>query len=114
MSSASNSVVSLTKGNNILSFWVIPVLGGEVETKLLEKIKEGIDGMEKQTSTAEKFGNLEKGPATFGVAKTRQEIETELHSDQQVMYVSFSRAVTLSLRQLLLSKHKYWRAFKGK
>ncbi|KAJ8045682.1 putative serine/threonine-protein phosphatase PP2A regulatory subunit [Holothuria leucospilota] len=79
-----DNIYSVRQGAGLSLAKVARAYGGEVETKLLEKIKEGIDGMEKQTSTAEKFGSLEKGPATFGVAKTRQEIETELHSDQQM------------------------------
>ena len=51
----------------------------------MEQISAGIAGIENQPSETEKYGNLDTGPATYGVAKTLRDNDVSLHSNK-VMY----------------------------
>ncbi|XP_033114382.1 uncharacterized protein LOC117114802 [Anneissia japonica] len=51
---------------------------------LLDKIKEGIAGLEKQPESSERYSSLDKDPATFGVVKRLRDNDMELHSNKQM------------------------------
>ena len=59
-------------------------VGDEVTTVVLEKVKEAFEKIETQPDTAEKYGGLDKGPATYGVVKKLRDNDMELHTDRQV------------------------------
>lgn len=58
--------------------------GDESSKLIIAKIKEGLEGVASQPVTAEKYGDLEKGPATYGVVKRARDNDMELHTDKQV------------------------------
>ena len=58
--------------------------GREALDPILEKVKEGLAGVEKQPANAEKYSAMEKGPATYGVVKRMRDNDMELHTDKQV------------------------------
>ena len=53
-------------------------------TKVIEKVKEGLAGVEDQPTSSEKYSGLDKGPATYGVVKQLRDNDMELHTDRQV------------------------------
>ena len=68
----------------ILSITLIVFTGEEALTLVLTKVKEGLEGVEKQPENAEKYSGLEKGPATYGVVKRARDNDMDLHSNQTV------------------------------
>ena len=56
----------------------------EAATFVMTKVEEGLGGVEKQPENTEKYGGLDKGPATYGVVKQLRDNDMDLHSDQQV------------------------------
>lgn len=55
---------------------------------VVEKVKEGLEGVADQPATSEKYGGLDKSPATYGVVKRLRDNDMELHTDQQVNSLS--------------------------
>lgn len=60
-------------------------LGIDAYLKIKPQILEGLKGVKDQASESEKYSDLDKGPATFGVVKKLRDNDMELHSNQQVM-----------------------------
>ena len=58
--------------------------GREAADPILLKLKEGLGGVEKQPENMEKYSNLDKGPATYGVVKRLRDNDMELHTDNTV------------------------------
>ena len=58
----------------------------EAATFVMTKVEEGLGGVEKQPENTEKYGGLDKGPATYGVVKQLRDNDMDLHSDQQVTH----------------------------
>lgn len=58
--------------------------GQDAATYVMNKVEEGLTGVEKQPENTEKYSSLEKGPATYGVVKQLRDNDMELHSNQQV------------------------------
>ena len=69
--------------------------------KVLVKVREGLEGVSSQPAnsinspgrrvvsqpaTSEKYGSLDKAPATYGVVKRLRDNDMELHTDRQVGY----------------------------
>ena len=50
----------------------------------MKKMKEGLEGVEKQAVTAEMYSDLDLGPATYGVVKRARDNDPALHTDRQV------------------------------
>lgn len=46
-------------------------------------------GVEGQPSESERYGDLESGPATYGVVKRKRDNDMDLHSNKQVCFLSF-------------------------
>ena len=47
-------------------------------------MKEAFEKVETQPDSVEKYGALDKGPATYGVVKKLRDNDMELHSNKQV------------------------------
>lgn len=60
------------------------VPGMEAFMSLKPQIIEGLKGVKDQPSESEKYGQLDKGPATFGVVKRLRDNDMELHTNQTV------------------------------
>ncbi|XP_038077963.1 uncharacterized protein LOC119745577 [Patiria miniata] len=79
-----DNIPSVRQGAAVALLNVAKAYGEEASNLLMDKIKEGVSGLETQTATSEKYGDLEKGPATFSVAKRLRDNDIELHSDKQM------------------------------
>ena len=51
---------------------------------VMERLKSGLKGIKDQSSETEKYGDLDKGPAAYGVTKRLRDNDKELHTDKQV------------------------------
>lgn len=60
------------------------IAGNEAASIVLGKVKEGLAGVEKQPANTEKYSELDKSPATFGVVKRARDNDMELHTDKPV------------------------------
>lgn len=58
--------------------------GMEAFMSLKPQIIEGLKNVKNQPSESEKYGQLDKGPATFGVVKRLRDNDMELHTNQTV------------------------------
>ena len=77
-------------GSIAVNFWIIffeflvfyPE--GDCLEKVVAKVTEGLEGLENQPANVEKYSNLDKSPATFGVVKKLRDNDTELHENNPV------------------------------
>ncbi|XP_077991642.1 uncharacterized protein LOC144445871 [Glandiceps talaboti] len=79
-----DNIPSVRQGAAVALSSVAKAYGKESADLLFAKIREGIQDLDKQSSTTEKYENLEKGPATFGVVKKLRDNDMELHTDKQM------------------------------
>lgn len=56
----------------------------EAKNRVVTKVQEGLEGLEKQPANAERYSQLDKGPATYGVVKKLRDNDMDLHTDKQV------------------------------
>lgn len=63
---------------------VVRAYGIEAFLAIKEQISNGLLGVENQPSESEKYGQLDKGPASFGVVKKLRDNDMELHTDKQM------------------------------
>ncbi|ROT82029.1 uncharacterized protein [Penaeus vannamei] len=63
---------------------VVRAYGKTVLPLIMEKLKEGLKGVEGQPSESERYGDLESGPATYGVVKRKRDNDMDLHSNKQM------------------------------
>lgn len=63
---------------------VVQAYEGDALTVIIEKLKQGLGGVESQASDCERYGDLEKSPALYGVVKRRRDNDQELHTDKQM------------------------------
>lgn len=61
-------------------------LGMEAFLSIKPQLIEGLKGIKNQPSESEKYGQLDKGPATFGVVKRLRDNDMELHTNQTVRF----------------------------
>lgn len=54
---------------------------------ITNKVKEGLEGVEKQPASSEKYSALDKGPGAYGVVKMLRDNDMDLHTDKQVSIV---------------------------
>ena len=66
---------------------------------MLDKVKESFEKVETQPDSVEKYGGLDKGPATYGVVKKLRDNDMELHTDKQVQL--FTCSLLLVVFQIL-------------
>lgn len=52
--------------------------------RVVKKCQEGLEGVAHQPDTSEKYANLDKAPATYGVVKRMRDNDMDLHTDKQV------------------------------
>ena len=72
-------------------------------------MKEAFEKVETQPDSVEKYGALDKGPATYGVVKKLRDNDMELHTNKQVKFCSvllgFKNDTTAIIFGLLSRKH---------
>ncbi|XP_076055845.1 uncharacterized protein LOC143033974 isoform X2 [Oratosquilla oratoria] len=56
----------------------------ELLDKILQDIKEGLQGVSNQPAESERYTDLAKGGATYGVVKRKRDNDMELHSNNQM------------------------------
>jgi len=80
----SDSIPSVRQGAAMSLGNVVKAYGESALSVVIKKAKEGLQGVEKQEATTEKYAGIEKGPATFGVIKRLRDNDMELHTDRQM------------------------------
>lgn len=83
-SNLQDPIASVRQGAALALSNVVKAYGQEALQTVLAKLKEGLEGVEKQPVTAEKYSGLDKGPATYGVVKQLRDNDYELHTDKQM------------------------------
>ncbi|GIX77823.1 uncharacterized protein CEXT_208401 [Caerostris extrusa] len=63
---------------------VVKAYGLEAYLNIKPQIIAGLKGVKDQPSESEKYGQLDKGPATFGVVKKLRDNDMDLHTNQQM------------------------------
>ncbi|XP_064602415.1 uncharacterized protein LOC135468221 [Liolophura sinensis] len=79
-----DNIPSVRQGAALALANVLKAYGDESAKIVIAKIKEGLEGVASQPVTAEKYGDLEKGPATYGVVKRARDNDMDLHTDKQM------------------------------
>ena len=67
----------------------MPLPGNEEQENVFSKIKEGFEKIKDQPKSSEKYGNMDRAPASFGVVKNLRDNDMALHTDQQVGVATF-------------------------
>ena len=68
------------------------ITGDEITNGVLDKVKESFEKVETQPDSVEKYGGLDKSPATYGVVKKLRDNDMELHTDKQVQLIHTQHA----------------------
>ena len=63
------------------------ITGDEITNGVLDRVKEAFEKVETQPDSVEKYGGLDKGPATYGVVKKLRDNDMELHTNKQVRLI---------------------------
>lgn len=79
-----DNIPSVRQGAAIAIANVVRAYGKDVLPMIIEKMKEGLKGVEDQPSESEKYGDLESGPALYGVVKRKRDNDMDLHSNKQM------------------------------
>ncbi|GAB1608917.1 uncharacterized protein LOC115226077, partial [Argonauta hians] len=79
-----DNISSVRQGAAVALSNVVHAYGEECRQTVMGQIKEGLAGLEQQEATSEKYAGLERGPATFGVAKQRRDNDPDLHTNKQM------------------------------
>ncbi|XP_061173141.1 uncharacterized protein LOC133182346 [Saccostrea echinata] len=79
-----DSIPSVRQGAALALANVAQVYGQESHEEILNKVKEGIEGLKNQPETTEKYSDLDKGPATYSVVKKLRDNDMDLHTDKQM------------------------------
>uniref|UniRef100_T1JGS2 TOG domain-containing protein n=1 Tax=Strigamia maritima TaxID=126957 RepID=T1JGS2_STRMM len=61
---------------------VVRAYGLHVVTTVVNKVREGLSNVKNQQAESEKYADIEKGPATFGVVKRLRDNDMDLHTNQ--------------------------------
>ena len=56
----------------------------EAASQIFDKVKAGLEGVEKQEANAEKYSALDKGAATYGVVKKLRDNDMDIHENNPV------------------------------
>lgn len=79
-----DSIPSVRQGAALALANALRAYGDECFNELVQKVKDGLAGVEKQPANTEKYSSLDKGPATYGVVKKLRDNDMELHTDKQM------------------------------
>ena len=79
-----DNIASVRQGAALALASVVQAYGQTSLEVITAKIKDGLDGVEKQPASSEKYTGLDKGPATYGVVKKLRDNDMELHTDRQM------------------------------
>ena len=60
------------------------VVGADALPIIVDKLQEGLTAVDKQPDNTDKYSNIDKGPATYGVVKHLRDNDMELHTDAPV------------------------------
>lgn len=74
----------------------LSVKGQPAFNVIAKKLEEGLKAVHHQDSESEKYGKLDKGPATFGVVKKLRDNDMELHTNQTVCRMQVTNPYKLS------------------
>ncbi|CAH1263660.1 Hypp2742 [Branchiostoma lanceolatum] len=77
-----DNIPSVRQGAAVALANVARAYGTESLQFLLQKVQEGLEGIEKQPASTEKYSGLDKGPATYGVVKKLRDNDMDLHTNQ--------------------------------
>ncbi|GAB6021645.1 hypothetical protein CHUAL_004229 [Chamberlinius hualienensis] len=77
-----DNITSVRQGAAAALANVVKVYEDDVAEVVMNKLECGLRMVDKQPSESEKYGNLDKGPATFGVVKRLRDNDMELHTNQ--------------------------------
>ncbi|XP_041353501.1 uncharacterized protein LOC121371570 [Gigantopelta aegis] len=81
-SNLQDNIPSVRQGAAIALSRVVSAYGEESYEHIFPKLEEGFKGVEKQAASAQKYSNLDKGPATYGVVKQLRDNDDALHTNQ--------------------------------
>lgn len=79
-----DNIPSVRQGAAIALANVVRAYGKDVLPMIIEKMKEGLKGVENQPSECERYGDLESGAATYGVVKRKRDNDMDLHTNKQM------------------------------
>ncbi|XP_042227117.1 uncharacterized protein LOC121869653 [Homarus americanus] len=79
-----DNIPSVRQGAAIAIANIVRAYGKDVLPMIIEKMKEGLKGVENQPSETERYGDLESGPAMYGVVKRKRDNDMDLHSNKQM------------------------------
>ncbi|KAL4237616.1 hypothetical protein ACF0H5_002330 [Mactra antiquata] len=79
-----DNIPSVRQGAALALCNVVKAYGEECFEEILKKVKEGLSDVEKQPENTEKYSDLDKGPATYGVVKKLRDNDMDLHTDKQM------------------------------
>ncbi|XP_078593864.1 uncharacterized protein LOC144871827 [Branchiostoma floridae x Branchiostoma japonicum] len=77
-----DNIPSVRQGAAVALANVARAYGSESLQFLLQKAREGLEGIENQPASTEKYSGLDKGPATYGVVKKLRDNDMDLHTNQ--------------------------------
>jgi len=88
-------ISSVRQGAAIAISNVVRAYGQEILSDLITRITNAIDNLKNQPEESEKYGSLDSGPTTYGVAKRVRDNDPDLH-ENQTMYSCGSLAPRMS------------------
>ncbi|CAL1530399.1 unnamed protein product [Lymnaea stagnalis] len=79
-----DNIPSVRQGAAVAITNIVKAYGGAEQEIVFAKIKEGFENIKDQPATSEKYENVDKSPATYGVVKQLRDNDMDLHTDQQM------------------------------
>lgn len=79
-----DNIPSVRQGAAVAIANVVRAYGKDVLPMVVEKMHEGLKGVEEQPSESERYGDLEGGLSMYGVVKRKRDNDMELHSNKQM------------------------------
>jgi len=79
-----DNIASVRQGAALALANLVRAYGNTEQDTIFDKIKEGFEKIKDQPKSSEKYGSLDKSPATYGVVKQLRDNDLDLHSNQQM------------------------------
>ncbi|XP_071164390.1 uncharacterized protein [Mytilus edulis] len=79
-----DNIASVRQGAALALANVVQAYGQSSMETITNKVKEGLEGVEKQPASSEKYSALDKGPGAYGVVKMLRDNDMDLHTDKQM------------------------------